>query len=37
VSLQVEFTFAARLLAVAGPLWLVFAAWTSVLLWRERL
>ncbi len=28
---------AARLLAVAGPLWLVFVAWTSVLLWSGRI
>jgi hypothetical protein len=36
VSLQVEYTAAARWLAVAGPLWLAFTAWTSVLLWRGR-
>lgn len=28
---------AARLLAVAGPLWLAFVAWTSALLWRGRI
>ena len=33
VSLQPFSADAARLLAVAGPLWLVFVAWSSVRLW----
>jgi hypothetical protein len=35
VSPQVVSDAAARLLALAGPLWLAFVAWTSVRLWRE--
>jgi hypothetical protein len=37
VSLQVISDTAARLLTVAGPLWLVMVGITSVLLWRGRL
>jgi hypothetical protein len=37
VAGQVAWDAAARLLAVAGPLWLSFVAATSVLLWRGRL
>ena len=37
VSLQVTSDAAARLLIVAGPLWLVAIAASSVLLWRGRL
>jgi hypothetical protein len=37
VAGQVAWEAAARLLAVAGPLWLSFVAATSVLLWRGRL
>jgi hypothetical protein len=33
VSLQAFSADAAKLLAVAGPLWLVFVAWSSVRLW----
>lgn len=36
VSLQVVSTTAARWLAVAAPLWLLFVAWSSALLWQER-
>jgi hypothetical protein len=36
VSLQPFSEAAARLLAVAGPLWLVFVAWSSVRMWRGR-
>ena len=35
VSPQVVSDAAARLLAVAGPLWLAFVAWTSIRLWGE--
>jgi hypothetical protein len=35
VSPQVVSDAAPRLLAIAGPLWLAFVAWTSVRLWRE--
>jgi len=37
VSLQFALDDASRLLAVAGPLWLGFVVWSSVLLWRGRL
>lgn len=36
VSLQFAVDAASRLLLVAGPLWLAFVVWTSVLLWRGR-
>ncbi len=36
VTLQVSYDWAARLLAVAGPLWLALIAVTSVQLWRQR-
>lgn len=37
VSLQFAFDQASNLLAVAGPLWLAWVTWTSVLLWRGDL
>ena len=37
VSLQVAYDAAAKLLVVAGPLWLVVIALTSLRLWRGRL
>jgi len=37
VSLQVGSAWAARLLVVAGPLWLLFITATSVRLWKGRL
>ena len=35
VSLQIVSDTAARWLAVAAPLWLLFVAWSSALLWRR--
>ncbi|HVP68189.1 MAG TPA: hypothetical protein VMT17_13085 [Anaeromyxobacteraceae bacterium] len=36
VSLQVVSTAAAKWLAVAGPFWLLFVAWSSALMWRRK-
>ena len=36
VSLQFALDAASLMLGVAGPLWLAFVTWTSVLMWRGR-